>query len=151
VVNSGYIWGTMIFTGQYRYGIDDKNRLFIPAKLRKGINNFFITIGLDDCLYVYPEESWKKLIEKFDELSLKNKAEERAFKRAFLSMAAEIIVDGMGRILVPQDLKQQVGISKKIVIVGVWDRLEIWPEEKWNTYYTKAKTVFKKLTPELEF
>ncbi|MBU0952532.1 MAG: division/cell wall cluster transcriptional repressor MraZ [Elusimicrobia bacterium] len=140
----------MAFTGQYKHAIDNKNRLFIPAKFRQGIKNFYVTIGLDGCLYLYPEQSWNKLINKFENLSLKNKAHERAFKRAFFSVAIDLQADKMGRILIPQDLKKQAKINNKVIVVGVRDRVEIWSQESWNKYYSKAQGIFNKLAPELE-
>ena len=109
-----------------------------------------MTIGLDGCLYLYPEQSWNKLINKFENLSLKNKAHERAFKRAFFSVAIDLQADKMGRILIPQDLKKQAKINNKVIVVGVRDRVEIWSQESWNKYYSKAQGIFNKLAPELE-
>ncbi|OGS28142.1 MAG: division/cell wall cluster transcriptional repressor MraZ [Elusimicrobia bacterium RIFOXYB2_FULL_48_7] len=140
----------MAFTGHFKHVIDSKNRLFIPVKFREGIKVFYVTIGLDGCLYLYPEEAWNRLINKFESLSLKNKEHERAFKRAFFSVAVDLQADKMGRILIPQDLKKQAKILKQAIIVGVKDRIEIWPEEKWGKYYKKAKDIIKKVAPDLE-
>jgi MraZ protein len=140
----------MIFTGRYEHILDSKNRVFIPARLRKGIKDFIVTPGLDGCLYIYPTDIWKNNIQKFEELPLKNKSEERAFKRFFLSVASEVHADNLGRILIPQNLRKEAKIKKKVVIIGLWNRIEIWSKEKWDTYYKKAKNVFNRVGSKLE-
>lgn len=140
----------MIFTGKYHHSIDEKNRLFLPAKLRKSIAKFIITPGLDKCLYVYPLNMWVKLIDKFDNITLKDKSKERVFKRLFLSNAVEVQIDNQGRIVIPQVLKTQSYIKKDVVVIGVGNRLEIWSKERWEVYYSKAKKVFNQLATKLE-
>lgn len=138
------------FTGFYCHKLDSKNRVFIPAKMRKGVVDFMLTTGLDGCLYIYPRKNWESIINKFENLSLKNKYEERAFKRAFFSNAVESEVDSQGRILVPQNLREQANIKKDMVILGVSSRLELWSKEKWNKYSLYAKTISDRLKSKLE-
>ncbi|MDI6640785.1 MAG: division/cell wall cluster transcriptional repressor MraZ [Elusimicrobiota bacterium] len=140
----------MIFKGEFRHTLDKKNRLFLPSKFRRGVKNFIITGGLDNCLYVYIFSEWKKIVNKFDSLQIEDKSSLRAFKRAFLSSASDIEVDALGRILIPQKLKQEAQITRKVVIVGVWNRIEIWSEKNWIKYSTRAKKIFKTITQELE-
>ena len=140
----------MIFTGLYSHTIDRKNRLFLPAKICRGKKKFILTPGLDGCLYLYPIDIWKKLTQKLENLSLANKGEERAFKRAFLSGAVEIEVDSFGRILIPQKLKRDMAIYRRTIIAGVGNRLEIWAEERWQRYFRRSKNILKKITAKLE-
>lgn len=140
----------MDFTGIYNYTVDAKNRLFIPSKLKKNIKKFFIAPGLENCIYLYPSESWEKIVSKFDTLNLKDKRKERAFKRAFLCNATELSADKFGRIVIPQVLNSYAKIKKDVVIVGVWNRIEIWSKESWNRYYDYAKDVVSKMSDELE-
>ncbi len=140
----------MIFTGQYEHIIDNKNRIFLPSRLRKKVKDFIITSGLDGCLYIYPIDIWKNNIQKLDELPLKNKFEERAFKRFFLSVATEVQVDNLGRILIPQNLKKEAKLKKKVIIVGIFNRIELWAKEEWEKYYKKAKNVFNRVGSKLE-
>lgn len=139
-----------IFIGTYQHLVDEKNRFFLPAKLRKGITGFIITPGIDKCIYLYPVKIWRGIVNKFDNLSVNDKTQERAFKRIFLSNAIEVKNDIQGRIIIPQILKKQAEIKKEIVIIGVWNRLEIWSKENWKNYYNKSKKVFKKITTKLE-
>jgi len=139
-----------MFNGIYYYTIDDKNRLFIPSKLRKNIKQFIITPGMDNCIYAYPMAAWNKINDKFDRLNLKDKSHQRAFKRAFLSNAIDAEVDTQGRIVIPVPLKAQIKIKKDIVIIGVGDRLEIWAKDNWIKYYKQAQKVVTKVSSQLE-
>lgn len=123
-----------MFIGEYQHGLDPKNRIIVPAKLREGLGNtFVITKGLDGCLYAYPLGEWKILEEKLKTLPLTNK-DARAFVRFFFSGACEVELDKQGRGLIPQNLKEYAGIEKDIVSIGVLTRVEIWSKEKWNNY-----------------
>lgn len=140
----------MIFKGEFRHTLDKKNRLFLPSKFRHGLKNFIITSGLDNCLYVYILSEWKKIVNKFDSIQIDDKSSLRAFKRSFLSSASDVEVDTLGRILIPQKLKTEAQINRKVVIVGVWNRIEIWSEKNWIKYSAKARKIFKTITQELE-
>lgn len=123
-----------MFIGEYQHGLDPKNRIIVPAKLREGLGNtFVITKGLDGCLYAYPLNEWNILEEKLKTLPLTNK-DARAFVRFFFSGACEVELDKQGRGLIPQNLKEYAGIEKDIVSIGVLSRVEIWSKEKWSEY-----------------
>lgn len=123
-----------MFIGEYQHAIDPKNRIIVPSKLRDGLGaNFVMTKGLDECLYAYPMDEWKKLEEKLKSLPLTNK-DARAFVRFFFAGAAEIEIDKQGRALIPQNLTEYAGIVKDIVSIGLSTRVEIWSREKWNSY-----------------
>lgn len=137
--------------GLYKYSVDSKGRLFIPAKFRKGKNkNFIVTIGLDRCLYIYPFEKWSRLEERLEDLPFKNKSEERAFKRVLLSGATESRSDFQGRILLPLHLRQHAAIKSGVVIIGVSSRIEIWAKDIWEKYNKSAGKLFAKHASSLE-
>jgi len=138
-----------MFVGLYKYGVDLKGRLFIPAKFRAK-NHFIVTIGLDKCLYVYPKNTWEKLEHKLETLEFKNKSEERAFKRILLSGASEVIPDAQGRILIPLALRDYAGIKKDVVIIGASYKIEIWSIDIWQSYYKSAEKIFAKHAGSLE-
>ena len=92
-----------------------------------------LTRGLDNCLFVFPLQSWKPFAEMLAGLSMA-KQDTRSFSRLFLSGAVEVEFDSLGRILIPDNLKQYAGLQKIAVIAGLFNRLEIWDEEKWNIY-----------------
>ncbi|MBI4692200.1 MAG: division/cell wall cluster transcriptional repressor MraZ [Candidatus Terrybacteria bacterium] len=120
--------------GEYKHSLDPKKRVAIPAKFRKEIGEkAVVTRGLDQCLFVYPMSEWEKVAEKLSELPT-GSADTRNFVRLFLSGATDVEIDALGRILIPDYLKQFAGLKEKVVIVGVHKRLEIWNEENWENY-----------------
>ena len=117
-------------TGEYEHAIDEKGRLTIPAKLRPELGkDVFITRGLDGCLFVYPQEAWRALVEKVASLPLARR-DARLFSRMIRS-GVECKLDRYGRILLPAPLRKHAAIEGKAVIVGVDSRLEIWSKERW--------------------
>lgn len=123
-----------MFIGEYNHGIDGKNRMIIPSRLREELGNkFILTKGLDGCLYAYPLTEWQILENKLKSLPLTNK-DARAFVRFFFSGATEVELDKQGRGLIPQNLIEYADIEKEIVSIGVLSRVEIWSKNKWNQY-----------------
>lgn len=142
---------SFMYIGEYAHAIDSKNRVFLPAKFRQKKKEFILTRGLETCLFLYDVFSWGKVLEKLEGLSLANKLEQRAFKRALLSGAYECAPDFQGRILLPQNLRQYAKIKNEIMIVGVGSRLEIWDGLIWNKYLKEyANVSFRKLAAKLE-
>ncbi len=128
-----------MFYGEYQHSIDRKGRLILPAKFREAaksnfIEKFFVTRGLDKCLFMFSEEEWRSQEQKFKSLSF-TKQEARIFNRIYFSGAMEVIPDNQGRILLAQYLKDFAEIKKDVVIVGVSNRIEIWAREKWQGFY----------------
>lgn len=125
--------------GEYKHTLDPKKRLAIPAKLRKEVGEHAIlTRGLNNCLSLYPMAQWNRLTEKLGSLPV-GQGDTRAFLRTMFAGAVEVEMDQLGRILIPDFLKQYAELSTKAVIVGVYDRLEIWNEERWETYRREAE------------
>ncbi|MEK7552495.1 MAG: division/cell wall cluster transcriptional repressor MraZ [Patescibacteria group bacterium] len=118
--------------GEYRHTIDDKKRVAVPANFRRLLGRkVVLTRGLDTCLFVYPVKSWQGIMEKLSRLSM-GQAGTRSFNRFLLAGAVESEVDTIGRILIPDFLKDFARLKTKVVIAGVNDRLEIWDEELWQ-------------------
>lgn len=123
-----------MFIGEYRHIIDDKKRLAIPVKLRKQLGKeAVITRGLDNCLVAYPMEGWKQTSEKLSKLP-ESQFEARGFARIMLAGAVAVDFDKLGRILIPEYLKQYAQLKKNVVIAGLYNRLEIWDETRWEAY-----------------
>ncbi len=137
--------------GEYKHVIDDKNRLSLPAKFRRETGKkVVLTSGLDSCLFIFTTKSWESITEKLSSSdSSMLQADNRGFNRYLLGGAAEIEVDALGRMLVPEYLLKRAGLGRNVVIVGVRDRAEIWDETKWNAYRaeieSKANTLAEKL------
>ncbi len=120
--------------GEFSHGMDKKNRIIIPSKLRDGLGETFImTKGLDSCLYIYPKNEWQIFEQKLKSLPLTDK-NVRAFVRFFFSGANEMEPDKMGRVLIPQSLLSYADIEGEVVSVGMMDRVEVWSKEKWEAY-----------------
>ncbi|MCD6500762.1 division/cell wall cluster transcriptional repressor MraZ [bacterium] len=128
-----------MFLGEYTYTIDDKKRLAIPAKFRQLLGKkAIVTRGLDNCLFLYPVREWEKLAKKLSQLPL-SQADARGFVRIMLAGAMEVNLDRLGRILIPDYLKKYAHLSKKVVIAGLYNRIEIWDEKNWNFYKQKTE------------
>ena len=123
-----------MFIGEYRHSLDVKGRIIVPAKFRDGLGDkFVLTKGLDGCLFAYSKEEWANFEEKIKSLPLTNK-DARAFLRFFFAGAVECEIDKQGRTLIPPMLREYAGLSKDIVIIGVSNRVEIWSQDKWDSY-----------------
>lgn len=121
-----------MFMGRYNHTIDPKGRLSIPSKYREILGDeFVVSKGMDDCLYVYANEDWKVFEGKLASLPLMSE-EARQFARFFLSGAQPVTVDKQGRILMPQDLRDFAGLEKDVVLAGMGSRIEIWSLERWK-------------------
>ncbi len=128
-----------MFIGEYSYSIDEKKRLAIPPKFRQLLGKkAVITRGLDQSLFLYPAKEWGILAKKLSQLPL-SQSDARGFARIMLSGAMEVIFDNLGRILLPDYLKEYAKLKKKVVIAGLYNRIEIWDEMKWKEYKEKTE------------
>jgi len=142
-----------MFYGSYEHSIDRKGRLILPAKFREVakshfIEKFFVTRGLDSCLFMFSEEEWRSQESKFKSFSF-TKQQARTFNRLYFSGAAEVIFDSQGRILLSQYLKDFAGLKKDVVIVGVSNRIEIWSKDKWEEFYGNSRASFEEIAEKL--
>ncbi|MFZ2072323.1 MAG: division/cell wall cluster transcriptional repressor MraZ [Minisyncoccia bacterium] len=124
--------------GEYIHTIDEKNRVSMPSKFRKEMGKkIIITPGLDQCLFIFTIKEWakvsKRLSDSDSDLSFL-KADKRSFNRFMFGRAAEVELDTIGRILIPDFLKERIGLSGKAAIIGVQDRVEVWNEKTWSQY-----------------
>jgi MraZ protein len=120
--------------GEYRHTIDTKKRLSLPAKFRKLMGkNMVITRGFDNCLSIYPLLEWKNVANKLRDLSM-GQADTRGFTRFMLSGAVDVSVDSLGRVLIPDFLKEFAQLQTKVVLIGINDHIEVWSEKAWDTY-----------------
>lgn len=128
-----------MFIGEYQHTIDDKGRLAVPAKFRNELSKgAVVTRGLDNCLFLYPQKDWEELAEKLSKLPI-SKKNTRAFARLMLAGAMDCEIDKQGRIILPDYLRKYANVTKKVVVAGLYNRLEIWDEETWNKYKTGAE------------
>lgn len=120
--------------GEYLHTLDSKKRLSLPAKFRKEIGRkVVITRGLDACLFMFPTKTWSSIAQKLEKLPF-GQSDTRGMSRFILAGAVETDVDGAGRILIPDFLKDFADLRSRVVLAGVSDRVEIWNEKIWEEY-----------------
>lgn len=130
------------YYGRYDYSIDEKFRTNVPAKFRRAAGSgleerYIITLGLDQCIYVYPPEQWNAIEDKLRRLSA-DLPEERRYIRIVGAYASDSRVDAQGRIALPRNLLDQLGIEKNIVIIGAFDHIEIWKPETYDEFMKRG-------------
>lgn len=129
--------------GEYIHTIDEKNRVSLPAKFRKELGKkIVIAPAPDQCLFIFTMKEWdkvsKRLTDSNHELSFL-KADQRSFNRFIIGRASDAEVDSIGRILIPDFLKEKIGLKGKAAIIGVGDRVEIWNDKEWSQYKEVAE------------
>src|SRR3989344_2185492 len=135
--------------GEYRHTLDNKKRVALPARFRKALGKrVVVTRGFDKCLFIYSEGAWKKLSEKFTTLPM-GPSDTRDLNRFMFAGAVLSDLDSLGRILIPDFLKEFAGLKTKVVVIGVHERLELWDEKTWEGYKgrieAQADTIAEKL------
>ena len=126
------------FLGTETYSIDDKNRVVVPAAMRRvggsktPLTKFVLMRGLDGCLWLYAEEDWKRLEDLLQRLSM-GPREHRAFARTALVGAGKVAVDGQGRITITPSLMGHAGLGKDALLHGQVGRIEIWSPERFRS------------------
>lgn len=145
-----------MFMGEYSPILDNKGRVAIPAKIRKAfgensiINSLVIAPGFDRCIMAFRDTDWKNFVEsKLVSLSQAD-PENRMRSRFLLGGAAVCDLDSQGRILIPANLKEYANIEKEIIIIGVYDRIEIWNSETYQKYKPDGESL-EKFAAELGF
>jgi MraZ protein len=123
-------------TGTFTHTIDAKGRLSIPARLRDELGDVFhVTISFEDCLCAYSEETWTRLNDKLKAMPLVDQVE----LRPLFSHAVKCEIDGQGRILLPQNLRDDAGLKKIVTIVGAGEFVQFWNPEVWTPIDSKEK------------
>jgi MraZ protein len=146
---AGYEVGDALarFIGEYQHSIDQKSRLIIPARWRESIDpetdgsGLYLTPGFDKCLFVYTPAGWRVAEEKVKNVSY-SMPEGRQFQRLFFARARFSEIDNQGRILIEADLRKAAELKKKVVLIGVAERMEIWDAEKWQGYEDRGEENF---------
>ena len=122
------------FKGQYEHSVDNKGRVALPAKLRKLLSpdaqdNFTILRGIEPCLYLYPQDEWKRVEDKLSKInSFSRKG--RTVKRNFLRFAEDVSLDKQNRISLSSELMDYSRIDSYAIFIGSGERIEIWSPEK---------------------
>lgn len=139
-----------MFIGQYEHRLEEKGRLSIPKKFRSQLAaGCVISLGLDGCLFLYPLSAWNKLINKLSQLPL-TKSDARAFSRSLTYQAYEVDIDRLGRILIPDYLRQFAKLKNTVIVAGAIERIEIWDQDRYSNYSQKINQDAEKLAEQLD-
>lgn len=135
----------MRFMGTYRPKLDEKGRLFLPAKFRNALaEGVVVTQGQENCLFVWPPEVFDREADKAMSVPLSS-ASGRSHARIFFSGGDEMIPDKQGRISINPALRAYARLDRDVVVIGVRDRLEIWNPPSWETYQAEQLQTFAEL------
>ncbi|MGB3922205.1 MAG: division/cell wall cluster transcriptional repressor MraZ [Minisyncoccia bacterium] len=130
-----------MFIGEYTHTVDEKNRFSLPAKFRNGLGKkVVVTRGKDRCLFLYPTKTWVAISEEVKKLG--HVESDHRYARFTFAGASEIEIDSIGRILVPEFLREFADLKNSLVIIGVHDRVEIWDLRRWTTYRRKLESEY---------
>ncbi len=139
-----------MFLGQYEHHLEAKGRLSIPKKFRSQLSQgAVISQGLDGCLFLYPQDTWEQLITKLSRLPL-TKVDARSFTRALSYGATEVAIDRLGRILIPDYLRQAAGLKDACVVAGAVDRIDIWDRSKFAAYSANVNSHAEEIAEKLD-
>lgn len=135
--------------GEYKHSLDTKGRVAIPAKFRKKISKgAIITRGLDKCLFVFSMDEWQKLADKLISLPIAQ-SNSRAFARLMLAGATDVKLDSQGRVLLPDYLREYADLKDKVVVSGLYNRMEIWDVKKWDKYKKATESSSEEIAEKL--
>ena len=143
-----------MFIGTFKHNLDAKNRVTVPRKILEKARGespsmkMYLTMGMEDCLFFFPENRWNDLTQMLKDLSL-GTLEARDFQRLFFSDTYEVEVDGSGRIVIPDELRKNAQLKKEIVFIGAGSRVEIWDAEAWASRKRKIAGGFAKIAAEI--
>lgn len=139
-----------MYIGEYTHSIDNKGRVIMPSVFRDELgNSFFVTKGMEGCIFVYDTTAWKSLEEKTKNLRLTSK-KARQFERIFYAPARQMEFDKQGRIVIPQNLREYAGIQKEATIIGVSSRIEIWDKERYEEYINSQDMDYDSIIEDFE-
>ena len=136
--------------GEYQHNIDPKGRVIVPSRFREDLGeHFYVTKGLDGCLFVLSSEGWQKLQEKVSAMPV---SKARGLQRFFFSGATDAEPDKQGRILIPQNLRAYASLERDVTFIGASSRAEIWDSAKWNAFNsTLTQKTIAEAMDELDF
>lgn len=168
--NGGELWGIVLFCGykrrilqfstqmlnllgEYDLSVDGKGRFSLPASFRKQLpegsgERFVINRGFENCLSLYPIDTWNKIAAEVDALS-DFKPKNREFKRLFRNGATFVEVDSADRILVPKKLLEHANITKEMVFTAQGNKVELWDKDTYYSYINEHKDNFSDLAEEV--
>ena len=139
----------MLFLGTHTPKLDDKGRMFLPAKFRDRLAaGLVITRGQERCLYVYPLGEFERIATEMTATTTTSR-DVRDYQRVFLSGASDEIPDKQGRVTIPQVLRDYAGLSTECTVIGAGNRVEVWDSAAWNSYLDQVEPAFAERSEEV--
>lgn len=139
----------MLFLGTHTPRLDDKGRMFLPAKFRGRLEDgLVITRGQERCLYVYPRAEFEAIAAQWQASPTTSKPV-RDYQRVLLSGASDESPDKQGRIVIPPMLRQYAGLRTECTVIGAGNRVEIWDTEAWEAYLAQTEQAYSEQSEEV--
>jgi MraZ protein len=143
------------FSGEYRFALDNKKRINIPAGIRKMLpseseGTLVFTRGFEGCVYVFPHDEWQRLTKKLNSLD-SFQVKVRNFIRQFVGSAFKTIMDNQGRVLLPDKVLEMAGISKELLLLGSLNKWELWDPVSYEQYIRENVPSMEQLAQEINF
>ncbi|HCO48265.1 MAG TPA: cell division/cell wall cluster transcriptional repressor MraZ [Spirochaetaceae bacterium] len=140
-----------MLTGEFRNTLDEKGRLSLPARMRSELPGIelVLTQGIDQCLWLFPPQQWQELSQKLMASTSLFQAKSRLVQRRIIAPAQEVEIDRLGRISIPQSLREWAGLSRECVILGISKYIEIWSADEYRKYLEDNKDEFLSAAEEL--
>ena len=121
-----------MFLGEHQHSLDAKGRVILPARFRDQLEGGAVMAkALDGCLAVYPLEEFQQVAARAREAAQRGPAERQA-ARALFAGAVEFIPDKQGRVAVPANLREFAGLTRDVIVAGMYHRIEIWDAERFR-------------------
>jgi MraZ protein len=138
-----------VFLGTHSPRLDEKGRLFLPAKFRDELaEGLVITKGQERCLFVFPMGEFTRIATQLRDAPMTHKAA-RAYSRVFFASASDEVPDKQGRVTIPPALREYAGLSRDCVVIGASTRVEIWDRQAWEDYLTESEPGFADIEEEV--
>jgi MraZ protein len=138
-----------VFLGTHTPRLDEKGRLFLPAKYREELaGGVVVTKGQERCLYVFPASEFSRITEALRDAPVTAKAV-RDYSRVFFASASDEVPDKQGRVTIPQGLRDYAGLTRDCVVIGANTRLEIWDAASWDAYLAGQEDAFSAASEEV--
>jgi MraZ protein len=139
-----------MLVGTHEHKFDSKGRVVLPSRFRDELGESAVaTVGIDQCVSVYPADRWQDLLKRFQQMSF-SKGRTRDFLRVLLATAHEIQFDTSGRVLIPSNLRQHAKLDQEVSVIGVGDHIELWDTDSWNTYLENVRKDLPDIAEEVE-
>ncbi len=141
------LWEVIMFMGEYHPSLDEKGRMAVPIKLRKAfgendiINKLIVTYGFGKYIMAYREQDWDDFVKTRLIKASESDQNGAALVRYFVGGAFDCELDKQGRIIIPQHLKEHSGIVKDVTVLGLYNRIELWDTEVYNSHKPSGETL----------